>query len=178
MTKIDIGELHHFADIIKTENEKARRYVEQLKEAIQNYINDTRLKGKAIDAAQTYFSETYLALCDSIIEAIPISSEKIPRYIQDFHDQVDPSYNAVVDADGLAELDQQIDRLERRMEDIQRKLGIIGTGSNQEGQLNQLRAQVTATYKKEQMKENYLHLKIAMQTGFVHFDIWGKQRGV
>ncbi|WP_240422355.1 T7SS effector LXG polymorphic toxin, partial [Listeria costaricensis] len=155
MTKIDIGELSEFLSFLKKTNAEAKPKIEALKKAAQSYANDASLKGKAIDTSQDYYAKAYPVLCDSITQAMDLSEERLETYINDFQAQVDPSPDAYVDADGLYELDQQIDRLERRMEDLEQSLTSLMPSFQQE-QIRQLRGQITAKHRKEQLKEKLL----------------------
>ncbi|WP_239257275.1 T7SS effector LXG polymorphic toxin [Listeria ilorinensis] len=155
MTKMDIGELREFLSFLKKTNTQAKPKIEVLKKAAQNYANDASLKGTAIDTSQAYYAKAYPILCDSITQAMDLSEERLESYINDFQAQVDPSPDAYVDADGLYELDQQIDRLERRMEDLEQSLTSLMPSFQQE-QIRQLRGQITAKHRKEQLKEKLL----------------------
>ncbi|MCT79337.1 hypothetical protein DVU53_12755, partial [Listeria monocytogenes] len=96
MSRIDIGEIRDFAFQLRAANQTGRKIIQGIKTTVTNYIEDGSLKGKAVEASKNYYQMTYIPLCDTITEAMNESEERLKRYIQDFHDQVDPSPNAKI----------------------------------------------------------------------------------
>ncbi|EAF3628011.1 hypothetical protein CT737_14855, partial [Listeria monocytogenes] len=84
-------------------------------------------------------------------------------YIQDFHDQVDPSPNAKIDADGLYELGQMIDRIESKKEALYQRMN-----SSTEGQMQTYRSQLAIAYKQENILEKYLTFEQSHGAFFDH----------
>ncbi|EOZ5094079.1 T7SS effector LXG polymorphic toxin [Listeria innocua] len=82
------------------------------------------------------------------------------KYITDFHSQVDSSPSAKIDAEGLYELDQKINRLENKLEHIQLELSSM-TAVSRQGEINALQTQIFASYKKEQLLEKFLDFERA-----------------
>ncbi|ACK40829.1 TPA: T7SS effector LXG polymorphic toxin [Listeria monocytogenes] len=151
MSRIDIGEIQTFAHQLHTANETARKSIKDIKNAVENYTEDSSLKGKAIDASKNYYQMTYFPLCDAIIEAMNESEERLAQYIADFHAQVDGSADAKIDADGLYELGKMIDRIEAKKEALAQRMN---TGT--EGQMQSYRSQLSIAYKQENILEKYL----------------------
>ncbi|HCW6742390.1 TPA: LXG domain-containing protein [Listeria monocytogenes] len=151
MSRIDIGEIQTFAHQLHTANETARKSIKDIKNAVENYTEDSSLKGKAIDASKNYYQMTYFPLCDAIIEAMNESEERLAQYIADFHAQVDGSADAKIDADGLYELGKMIDRIEAKKEALAQQMN---TGT--EGQMQSYRSQLSIAYKQENILEKYL----------------------
>ncbi|EJT8159807.1 transposase [Listeria monocytogenes] len=151
MSRIDIGEIQTFAHQLHTANETARKSIKDIKNAVENYIEDGSLKGKAVDASKNYYQMTYFPLCDAIIEAMNESEERLTQYIADFHAQVDGSADAKIDADGLYELGKMIDRIEAKKEALAQRMN---TGT--EGQMQSYRSQLSIAYKQENILEKYL----------------------
>ncbi|EAC4535247.1 T7SS effector LXG polymorphic toxin [Listeria monocytogenes] len=151
MSRIDIGEIQTFAYQLHTANETARKSIKDIKNAVENYIEDGSLKGKAVDASKNYYQMTYFPLCDAIIEAMNESEERLAQYIADFHAQVDGSADARIDADGLYELGKMIDRIEAKKEALAQRMN---TGT--EGQMQSYRSQLSIAYKQENILEKYL----------------------
>ncbi|EBH4248058.1 transposase [Listeria monocytogenes] len=151
MGRIDIGEIQTFAHQLHTANETARKSIKDIKNAVENYIEDGSLKGKAVDASKNYYQMTYFPLCDAIIEAMNESEERLAQYIADFHAQVDGSADARIDADGLYELGKMIDRIEAKKEALAQRMN---TGT--EGQMQSYRSQLSIAYKQENILEKYL----------------------
>ncbi|MBC1977553.1 hypothetical protein HCJ63_03540 [Listeria marthii] len=151
MSRIDIGEIRDFAFQLRAANQTGRKVVQGIKTTVTKYIEDGSLKGKAVESSKNYYQMTYIPLCDTIIEAMNESEERLKRYIQDFHDQVDPSPNAKIDADGLYELGQMIDRIESKKEALYQRMN-----SSTEGQMQTYRSQLATAYKQENILEKYL----------------------
>ncbi|EAH0492433.1 hypothetical protein D3Y79_05660 [Listeria monocytogenes] len=151
VSRIDIGEIQTFAHQLHTANEVGIKSIKDIKTAVENYTEDSSLKGKAIDASKNYYQMTYFPLCDAIIEAMNESEERLAQYIADFHAQVDGSADARIDADGLYELGKMIDRIEAKKEALAQRMT---TGT--EGQMQSYRSQLSIAYKQENILEKYL----------------------
>ncbi|EAD5567159.1 hypothetical protein AK24_07820 [Listeria monocytogenes] len=163
MSRIDIGEIQDFAFQLRAANQTGRKIIQGIKTTVTNYIEDGSLKGKAVEASKNYFQMTYIPLCDTITEAMNESEERLKRYIQDFHDQVDPSPNAKIDADGLYELGQMIDRIESKKEALYQRMN-----SSTEGQMQTYRSQLATAYKQENILEKYLAFEQSHGAFFDH----------
>ncbi|EGL8220808.1 hypothetical protein IRK51_001268 [Listeria monocytogenes] len=163
MSRIDIGEIRDFAFELRAANQTGRKIVQGIKTSVTNYIEDGSLKGKAVESSKNYFQMTYIPLCDTITEAMNESEERLKRYIQDFHDQVDPSPNAKIDADGLYELGQMIDRIESKKEALYQRMN-----SSTEGQMQTYRSQLATAYKQENILEKYLAFEQSHGAFFDH----------
>lgn len=163
MSRIDIGEIQDFAFQLRAANQTGRKIIQGVKTTVTNYVEDGSLKGKAVEASKNYFQMTYIPLCDTIIEAMNESEERLKRYIQDFHDQVDLSPNAKIDADGLYELGQMIDRIESKKEALYQRMN-----SSTEGQMQTYRSQLATAYKQENILEKYLAFEQSHGAFFDH----------
>ncbi|MBF2512970.1 hypothetical protein IA833_00935 [Listeria marthii] len=164
MTRIDIAEVNHFSHELKIANQQAKTQITAIQNAITAYLQDDSLSGEAISASKGYYAATYLPLCASIKQALQVSEEALRKYITDFHSQVDSSPSAKIDADGLYELDQKINRLENKLEHIQLELSSM-TAVSRQGEINALQTQIFASYKKEQLLEKFLDF----ERGHSHF---------
>ncbi|EOF7810992.1 T7SS effector LXG polymorphic toxin [Listeria monocytogenes] len=163
MSRIDIGEIRDFAFQLRAANQIGRKIIQGIKTTVTNYIEDGSLKGKAVESSKNYYQMTYIPLCDTIIEAMNESEERLKRYIQDFQDQVDPSPNAKIDADGLYELGQMIDRIESKKEALYQRMN-----SSTEGQMQTYRSQLATAYKQENILEKYLAFEQSHGAFFDH----------
>ncbi|EFS0594872.1 hypothetical protein H3H57_002740 [Listeria monocytogenes] len=163
MSRIDIGEIRDFAFQLRAANQTGRKIIQGIKTTVTKYIEDGSLKGKAVESSKNYYQMTYIPLCDTIIEAMNESEERVKRYIQDFHDQVDPSPNAKIDADGLYELGQMIDRIESKKEALYQRMN-----SSTEGQMQTYRSQLATAYKQENILEKYLAFEQSHGAFFDH----------
>ncbi|EAD3475514.1 hypothetical protein H4732_000268 [Listeria monocytogenes] len=163
MSRIDIGEIRDFAFQLRAANQTGRKIIQGIKTTVTNYIEDGSLKGKAVESSKNYYQMTYIPLCDTIIEAMNESEERLKRYIQDFHNQVDPSPNAKIDADGLYELGQMIDRIESKKEALYQRMN-----SSTEGQMQTYRSQLATAYKQENILEKYLAFEQSHGAFFDH----------
>ncbi|HFK7780051.1 TPA: T7SS effector LXG polymorphic toxin, partial [Listeria monocytogenes] len=163
MSRIDIGEIQDFAFQLRAANQTGRKIIQGIKTTVTKYIEDGSLKGKAVESSKNYYQMTYIPLCDTIIEAMNESEERLKRYIQDFHDQVDPSPNAKIDADGLYELGQMIDRIESKKEALYQRMN-----SSTEGQMQTYRSQLATAYKQENILEKYLAFEQSHGAFFDH----------
>ncbi|EGT9826183.1 hypothetical protein JD985_000128 [Listeria monocytogenes] len=164
MTRIDIAEVNHFSHELKIANQQAKTQITAIQNAIAAYLQDDSLSGEAISASKEYYAATYLPLCASIKQALHVSEESLRKYITDFHSHVDSSPSAKIDADGLYELDQKINRLENKLEHIQLELSSM-TAVSRQGEINALQTQIFASYKKEQLLEKFLDF----ERGHSHF---------
>ncbi|ECQ6722573.1 hypothetical protein FZ032_03830 [Listeria monocytogenes] len=163
MSRIDIGEIRDFAFQLRAANQTGRKIIQGIKTTVTNYIEDGSLKGKAVESSKNFYQMTYIPLCDTIIEAMNESEERLKRYIQDFHDQVDPSPNAKIDAEGLYELGQMIDRIESKKEALYQRMN-----SSTEGQMQTYRSQLATAYKQENILEKYLAFEQSHGAFFDH----------
>ncbi|EAK8931492.1 hypothetical protein E5Z50_11570 [Listeria monocytogenes] len=163
MSRIDIGEIRDFAFQLRAANQTGRKIIQGIKTTVTNYIEDGSLKGKAVESSKNYYQMTYIPLCDTIIEAMNESEERLKRYIQDFHDQVAPSPNAKIDAEGLYELGQMIDRIESKKEALYQRMN-----SSTEGQMQTYRSQLATAYKQENILEKYLAFEQSHGAFFDH----------
>ncbi|EAC5438474.1 EndoU domain-containing protein [Listeria monocytogenes] len=163
MSRIDIGEIRDFAFQLRAANQTGRKIIQGIKTTVTNYIEDGSLKGKAVESSKNYYQMTYIPLCDTITEAMNESEERLKRYIQDFHDQVDPSPNAKIDADGLYELGQMIERIESKKEALYQRMN-----SSTEGQMQTYRSQLATAYKQENILEKYLAFEQSHGAFFDH----------
>ncbi|EJO3401231.1 LXG domain-containing protein [Listeria monocytogenes] len=163
MSRIDIGEIRDFAFQLRAANQTGRKIIQGVKTTVTNYIEDGSLKGKAVEKSKNYYQMTYIPLCDTITEAMNESEERLKRYIQDFHDQVDPSPNAKIDADGLYELGQMIDRIESKKEALYQRMN-----SSTEGQMQTYRSLLATAYKQENILEKYLAFEQSHGAFFDH----------
>ncbi|EBF5116534.1 hypothetical protein FHZ94_11770 [Listeria monocytogenes] len=163
MSRIDIGEIRDFAFQLRAANQTGRKIIQGVKTTVTNYIEDGSLKGKAVESSKNYYQMTYIPLCDTITEAMNESEEMLKRYIQDFHDQVDPSPNAKIDADGLYELGQMIERIESKKEALYQRMN-----SSTEGQMQTYRSQLATAYKQENILEKYLAFEQSHGAFFDH----------
>ncbi|EAE6034041.1 hypothetical protein E3303_06065 [Listeria monocytogenes] len=163
MSRIDIEEIRDFAFQLRAANQTGRKIIQGIKTTVTNYIEDGSLKGKAVESSKNYYQMTYIPLCDTIIEAMNESEERMKRYIQDFHNQVDPSPNAKIDADGLYELGQMIDRIESKKEALYQRMN-----SGTEGQMQTYRSQLATAYKQENILEKYLTFEQSHRAFFDH----------
>ncbi|EMY7101332.1 LXG domain-containing protein [Listeria monocytogenes] len=163
MSRIDIGEIRDFAFQLRAANQTGRKIIQGVKTTVTNYIEDGSLKGKAVESSKNYYQMTYIPLCDTITEAMNESEERLKRYIQDFHDQVDPSPNAKIDAEGLYELGQMIDRIESKKEALYQRMN-----SSTEGQMQTYRSQLATAYKQENILEKYLAFEQSHGAFFDH----------
>ncbi|ENK2084399.1 LXG domain-containing protein [Listeria monocytogenes] len=163
MSRIDIGEIRDFAFQLRAANQTGRKIIQGVKTTVTNYIEDGSLKGKAVESSKNYYQMTYIPLCDTITEAMNESEERLKRYIQDFHDKVDPSPNAKIDAEGLYELGQMIDRIESKKEALYQRMN-----SSTEGQMQTYRSQLATAYKQENILEKYLAFEQSHGAFFDH----------
>ncbi|ECB9722140.1 hypothetical protein FL869_13680 [Listeria monocytogenes] len=163
MSRIDIGEIQEFAFQLHTANQTGRKIILGIKSTVISYIEDTSLKGTAVDASKNYYQITYLPLCEAIIEAMNESENRLKQFIQDFANQVDSSSNAKIDAAGLYELGQMIDRIESKKESLYQRMN-----SNTEGQMQTYRSQLAMAYRQENILGKYLAFEQSHSSFFDH----------
>lgn len=155
MSRIDIAELNEFLHNLKSSNDEARRMLGKMQEVTNAYATDTSLKGKAIETSQAYFDQTYSVICKSLIEALDESEERLERYIREFGEQVDSSYNARIDAEMLQEAIFRLAEIKRKQEDLLQRMS-ASTGTLHEGEQQRLRTQFTDALEQEKILERYI----------------------
>lgn len=122
MSRIDIAELNDFLHGLRSSNAEAKAMIRKIKEAAMDYAQDDRLKGEAVTTSKRYFTSTYTSICQSIIEALDESEERLAQYIREFGSQVDSSPSARIDAEILQEAMAKVSQLQRKEEDLHRQL--------------------------------------------------------
>ncbi|HHQ0618159.1 TPA: LXG domain-containing protein, partial [Listeria monocytogenes] len=122
MSRIDIAELNDFLHGLRSSNAEAKAMIRKIKEAAMDYAQDNSLKGEAVSTSKRYFSSTYKSICQSIIEALDESEERLAQYIREFGSQVDSSPSARIDAEILQEAIAKVSQLQRKEEDLHRQL--------------------------------------------------------
>ncbi len=122
MSRIDIAELNDFLHGLRSSNAEAKEMIRKIKEAAMDYAQDDRLKGEAVTTSKRYFKSTYTSICQSIIEALDESEERLTQYIREFGSQVDSSPSARIDAEILQEAMAKVSQLQRKEEDLHRQL--------------------------------------------------------
>ncbi|ECB9816751.1 TPA: hypothetical protein H1645_002685 [Listeria monocytogenes] len=122
MSRIDIAELNDFLHGLRSSNAEAKAMIRKIKEAAMDYAQDDRLKGEAVSISKRYFTSTYTSICQSIIEALDESEERLAQYIREFGSQVDSSPSARIDAEILQEAMAKVSHLQRKEEDLHRQL--------------------------------------------------------
>ncbi|MCY61632.1 hypothetical protein DXP74_03825 [Listeria monocytogenes serotype 4c] len=122
MSRIDIAELNDFLHGLRSSNAEAKAMIRKIKEAAMDYSQDDRLKGEAVTTSKRYFKSTYTSICQSIIEALDESEERLAQYIREFGSQVDSSPSARIDAEILQEAMAKVSQLQRKEEDLHRQL--------------------------------------------------------
>lgn len=160
MSRIDIAELNDFLHGLRSSNAEAKAMIRKIKEAAMDYAQDNRLKGEAVSTSKRYFSSTYTSICQSIIEALDESEERLAQYIREFGSQVDSSPSARIDAEILQEAMAKLSQLQRKEEDLHRQL----TAPNTKPDMQQVYAvksrsvhtQLLKAIEKENILERYL----------------------
>lgn len=160
MSRIDIAELNDFLHGLRSSNAEAKEMIRKIKEAAMDYAQDNRLKGEAVSTSKQYFSSTYTSICQSIIEALDESEERLAQYIREFGSQVDSSPSARIDAETLQEAMAKVSQLQRKEEDLHRQL----TAPNTKPDMQQVYAvksrsvhtQLLKAIEKENILERYL----------------------
>ncbi|ARM71766.1 hypothetical protein LMxysn_0131 [Listeria monocytogenes] len=122
MSRIDMAELNDFLHGLRSSNAEAKAMIRKIKEAAMDYTQDNSLKGEAVSTSKRYFSSTYKSICQSIIEALDESEERLAQYIREFGSQVDSSPSARIDAEILQEAMAKVRQLQRKEEDLHRQL--------------------------------------------------------
>ncbi|EAE6298282.1 hypothetical protein E5Z49_12905 [Listeria monocytogenes] len=122
MSRIDIAELNDFLHGLRSSNAEAKEMIRKIKEAAMDYAQDNRLKGEAVTTSKRYFTSTYTSICQSIIEALDESEERLAQYIREFGSQVDSSPSARIDAEILQEAMAKVSQLQRKEEALHRQL--------------------------------------------------------
>ncbi|EAW7008708.1 hypothetical protein FGP02_03290 [Listeria monocytogenes] len=122
MSRIDIAELNDFLHGLRSSNAEAKEMIRKIKEVAMDYAQDDRLKGEAVTTSKRYFKSTYTSICQSIIEALDESEERLAQYIREFGSQVDSSPSARIDAEILQEAMAKVSQLQRKEEDLHRQL--------------------------------------------------------
>lgn len=122
MSRIDIAELNDFLHGLRSSNAEAKAMIRKIKEAAMDYAQDNSLKGEAVSTSKRYFSSTYKSICQSIIETLDESEERLAQYIREFGSQVDSSPSARIDAEILQEAMAKVSQLQRKEEDLHRQL--------------------------------------------------------
>ncbi|EAE7705657.1 hypothetical protein QPJ54_002960 [Listeria monocytogenes] len=160
MSRIDIAELNDFLHGLRSSNAEAKTMMKKIKEAAMDYAQDNSLKGEAVSTSKRYFSSTYTSICQSIIEALDESEERLSQYIREFGSQVDSSPSARIDAEILQEAMAKVSQLQRKEEDLHRQL----TAPNTKPDMQQVYAvksksvhtQLLKAIEKENILERYL----------------------
>ncbi|HHT5731880.1 TPA: LXG domain-containing protein, partial [Listeria monocytogenes] len=160
MSRIDIAELNDFLHGLRSSNAEAKAMIRKIKEAAMDYAQDDRLKGEAVSTSKRYFTSTYTSICQSIIEALDESEERLAQYIREFGSQVDSSPSARIDAETLQEAMAKVSQLQRKEEDLHRQL----TAPNTKPDMQQVYAvksrsvhtQLLKAIKQENILEKYL----------------------
>ncbi|EAC5323005.1 hypothetical protein KV68_11445 [Listeria monocytogenes] len=160
MSRIDMAELNDFLHGLRSSNAEAKTMMKKIKEAAMDYAQDNRLKGEAVSTSKRYFTSTYTSICQSIIEALDESEERLAQYIREFGSQVDSSPSARIDAEILQEAMAKVSQLQRKEEDLHRQL----TAPNTKPDMQQVYAvksrsvhtQLLKAIEKENILERYL----------------------
>ncbi|HBL6594621.1 TPA: hypothetical protein LR817_002797 [Listeria monocytogenes] len=169
MSRIDIAELNDFLYGLRSSNAEAKAMIRQIKEAAMDYSQDDRLKGEAVTTSKRYFSNTYTSICQSIIEALDESEERLAQYIREFGSQVDSSPSARIDAEILQEAMAKVSQLQRKEEDLHRQL----TAPNTKPDMQQVYAVKARSVHTQLLKaieqENILEKYLAFEQSHGHF---------
>lgn len=160
MSRIDMAELNDFLHGLRSSNAEAKAMIRKIKEAAMDYAQDNSLKGEAVSTSKRYFTSTYTSICQSIIEALDESEERLAQYIREFGSQVDSSPSARIDAEILQEAMAKVSQLQRKEEDLHRQL----TAPNTKPDMQQVYAvksrsvhtQLLKAIEKENILERYL----------------------
>ncbi|HAO5741464.1 TPA: hypothetical protein IQC28_002498 [Listeria monocytogenes] len=169
MSRIDIAELNDFLHGLRSSNAEAKAMIRQIKEAAMDYAQDNSLKGEAVSTSKRYFSSTYTSICQSIIEALDESEERLAQYIREFGSQVDSSPSARIDAEILQEAMAKVSQLQRKEEDLHRQL----TAPNTKPDMQQVYAVKSRSVHTQLLKaieqENILERYIAFEQSHGQF---------
>lgn len=160
MSRIDIAELNDFLHGLRSSNAEAKTMMKKIKEAAMDYAQDNRLKGEAVSTSKRYFSSTYTSICQSIIEALDESEERLSQYIREFGSQVDSSPSARIDAEILQEAMAKVSQLQRKEEDLHRQLTAPNTKPDMQQvyvvKSRSVHTQLLKAIEKENILERYL----------------------
>ncbi|EDJ9710110.1 TPA_asm: hypothetical protein GF888_03165 [Listeria monocytogenes] len=169
MSRIDIAELNDFLHGLRSSNAKAKAMIRQIKEAAMGYSQNNRLKGEAVTTSKRYFTSTYTSICQSIIEALDESEERLAQYIREFGSQVDSSPSARIDAEILQEAMAKVSQLQRKEEDLHQQL----TAPNTKPDMQQVYAVKSRSVHTQLLKaieqENILEKYLAFEQSHGHF---------
>ncbi|EHD1677215.1 hypothetical protein JR551_002334 [Listeria monocytogenes] len=169
MSRIDIAELNDFLHGLRSSNAEAKAMIRQIKEAAMDYAQDNSLKGEAVSASKRYFTSTYTSICQSIIEALDESEERLAQYIREFGSQVDSSPSARIDAEILQEAMAKVSQLQRKEEDLHRQL----TAPNTKPDMQQVYVVKSRSVHTQLLKaieqENILEKYLAFEQSHGHF---------
>ncbi|EAF5052089.1 hypothetical protein C2W34_09160 [Listeria monocytogenes] len=160
MSRIDIAELNDFLHGLRSSNAEAKAMIRKIKEAAMDYAQDNRLKGEAVTTSKRYFTSTYTSICQSIIEALDESEERLAQYIREFGSQVDSSPSARIDAEILQEAMAKVSQLQRKEEDLHRQLTAPNTKPDMQQvyvvKSRSVHTQLLKAIEKENILERYL----------------------
>ncbi|HHS3189296.1 TPA: T7SS effector LXG polymorphic toxin [Listeria monocytogenes] len=160
MSRIDIAELNDFLHGLRSSNAEAKTMMKKIKEAAMDYAQDNSLKGEAVSTSKRYFSSTYTSICQSIIEALDESEERLSQYIREFGSQVDSSPSARIDAEILQEAMAKVSQLQRKEEDLHRQLTAPNTKPDMQQvyvvKSRSVHTQLLKAIEKENILERYL----------------------
>ncbi|EGP2094627.1 hypothetical protein IYO20_002844 [Listeria monocytogenes] len=169
MSRIDIAELNDFLYGLRSSNAEAKAMIRKIKEAAMDYAQDNSLKGEAVSTSKRYFTSTYTSICQSIIEALDESEERLAQYIREFGSQVDSSPSARIDAEILQEAMAKVSQLQRKEEDLHRQL----TAPNTKPDMQQVYAVKARSVHTQLLKaieqENILEKYLAFEQSHGHF---------
>ncbi|HAC3203750.1 TPA_asm: hypothetical protein GZM18_10675 [Listeria monocytogenes] len=169
MSRIDIAELNDFLYGLRSSNAEAKALIRKIKEAAMDYAQDNSLKGGAVSTSKRYFTSTYTSICQSIIEALDESEERLAQYIREFGSQVDSSPSARIDAEILQEAMAKVSQLQRKEEDLHRQL----TAPNTKPDMQQVYAVKARSVHTQLLKaieqENILEKYLAFEQSHGHF---------
>ncbi|AIS61006.1 T7SS effector LXG polymorphic toxin [Listeria ivanovii] len=160
MSRIDIAELNDFLHGLRSSNAEAKDMMGNITQAAADYAQDDSLKGAAVTTSKQYFTDTYMPIIQSIIEALNESEERLAQYIREFGAQVDPSPSAKVDAQILQEVMEKVSQLQRKEEDLHQQLTAPNTRPDMEQvyvvKSRSVHTQLLRAIEKENILERYL----------------------
>ncbi|EHD1509426.1 hypothetical protein JR583_002945 [Listeria monocytogenes] len=169
MSRIDIAELNDFLYGLRSSNAEAKAMIRKINGAAMDYAQDNSLKGEAVSTSKRYFTSTYTSICQSIIEALDESEERLAQYIREFGSQVDSSPSARIDAEILQEAMAKVSQLQRKEEDLHRQL----TAPNTKPDMQQVYAVKARSVHTQLLKaieqENILEKYLAFEQSHGHF---------
>ncbi|HAA0651059.1 LXG domain-containing protein [Listeria innocua] len=160
MSRIDIAELNHFLQGLRSSNAEAKKMIREIQQAASKYAQDKSLKGQAVSASQSYFTSSYPSIAQSILEALEESEERLAQYIREFGSQVDSSPSARIDAEILQEVMAKVAHLQRKEEDLHRQLTAPNTKPDMQQvyvvQARSTHTQLLQAIQKEDILERYI----------------------